>query len=107
MDIEWLRSEVVRWVQGNLMEKWYVCGCEENQEAILIQLLGDRLSEDTLRSVSGSLKCFPSGLELTRSRVKRRGHITKTVRWLRKYLANSCAVSRQDWHQRAFGRVVR
>ena len=21
-DIEWLRSEVVRWVQGNLMEKW-------------------------------------------------------------------------------------
>lgn len=22
-DIVWLRSEIVRWVQGNLMEKWY------------------------------------------------------------------------------------
>ena len=22
-DIEWLRSEVVRWVLGNLMAKWY------------------------------------------------------------------------------------
>ncbi|KAL2823107.1 P-loop containing nucleoside triphosphate hydrolase protein [Aspergillus granulosus] len=22
-DIEWLRSEIVRWVQGNLMQKWY------------------------------------------------------------------------------------
>lgn len=24
VDIEWLRSEIVRWVLGNLMEKWYV-----------------------------------------------------------------------------------
>ena len=24
VDIEWLRSEIVRWVQGNLMEKWSV-----------------------------------------------------------------------------------
>lgn len=23
-DIVWLRSEIVRWIQGNLMEKWYV-----------------------------------------------------------------------------------
>lgn len=22
-DIEWLRFEIVRWIQGNLMEKWY------------------------------------------------------------------------------------
>jgi ribosome-binding ATPase YchF (GTP1/OBG family) len=24
VDIEWLRGEIVRWVLGNLMEKWYV-----------------------------------------------------------------------------------
>ncbi|CAD0089008.1 unnamed protein product [Aureobasidium mustum] len=24
VDIEWLRSEIVRWIQGNLMEKWCV-----------------------------------------------------------------------------------
>lgn len=23
-DIEWLQSEIVRWVLGNLMQKWYV-----------------------------------------------------------------------------------
>ena len=23
-DIVWLRSEIVRWIQGNLMEKWRV-----------------------------------------------------------------------------------
>ena len=23
-DIEWLYSEIVRWVLGNLMQKWYV-----------------------------------------------------------------------------------
>lgn len=22
-DIVWLRSEIVRWIQGNLMERWY------------------------------------------------------------------------------------
>ena len=22
-DIEWLRAEIVRWVLGNLMQKWY------------------------------------------------------------------------------------
>ena len=30
-DIVWLRSEIVRWIEGNLMEKWYVL--------ILLQLL--------------------------------------------------------------------
>jgi ribosome-binding ATPase YchF (GTP1/OBG family) len=24
VDIEWLRGEIVRWVLGNLMERWYV-----------------------------------------------------------------------------------
>lgn len=24
VDIEWLRSEIVRWIQGNLMQKWCV-----------------------------------------------------------------------------------
>ena len=23
-DIVWLRSEIVRWIEGNLLEKWYV-----------------------------------------------------------------------------------
>jgi ribosome-binding ATPase YchF (GTP1/OBG family) len=23
-DIFWLRSEIVRWIQGNLMDKWWV-----------------------------------------------------------------------------------
>ena len=37
VDIEWLRSEIVRWVLGNLMEKWYVCECQEwNEGQVLI-----------------------------------------------------------------------
>lgn len=28
VDIEWLRGEIVRWVLGNLMEKWYVDNVE-------------------------------------------------------------------------------
>lgn len=27
VDIEWLRGEIVRWVLGNLMERWYVGTC--------------------------------------------------------------------------------
>lgn len=27
-DIEWLHSEVVRWVLGNLMQKWYTPSSE-------------------------------------------------------------------------------
>ena len=28
-DIVWLRSEIVRWIQGNLMEKW--CASSERE----------------------------------------------------------------------------
>ncbi len=27
-DIAWLRSEIVRWIQGNLLDKWWVHECE-------------------------------------------------------------------------------
>jgi len=33
VDIEWLRGEIVRWVLGNLMEKWYVCRCRGQMES--------------------------------------------------------------------------
>jgi ribosome-binding ATPase YchF (GTP1/OBG family) len=35
-DIVWLRSEIVRWVQGNLMEKWYFSSLSEKYFQLLI-----------------------------------------------------------------------
>lgn len=36
VDIEWLRSEIVRWIEGNLLEKWCVQGAIEVLKRMVI-----------------------------------------------------------------------
>jgi hypothetical protein len=48
-DIVWLRSEIVRWVQGNLMEKWYARCISLFSCRVLIYRPGGQLDDDTLR----------------------------------------------------------
>lgn len=51
VDIEWLRSEIVRWILGNLMQKWYL-GFPVRPTCNVLTNAGDRSRGDTLRSVS-------------------------------------------------------
>lgn len=41
-DIVWLRQEIVQWIQGNLMEKWSVCGVLVKREVANCGCVGDR-----------------------------------------------------------------
>ena len=47
VDIEWLRSEIVRWIQGNLMQKWSVKEILRGRRAIADSGIGALSSEDT------------------------------------------------------------
>lgn len=47
VDIEWLRGEIVRWVLGNLMEKWYVPRSNAKQGLILIFITKGIYQEET------------------------------------------------------------
>lgn len=57
VDIEWLRSEIVRWVLGNLMEKWYAEVLEGDGLRVNADWLatGAPSSEDMSQQVSA---CF-------------------------------------------------
>lgn len=43
-DIVWLRSEIVRWIEGNLLEKWY---SEESRIAIAALMISKGLNKTT------------------------------------------------------------
>lgn len=47
VDIEWLRSEIVRWIQGNLMQKWSVKEILRGRRTIADSGIGALSSEDT------------------------------------------------------------
>lgn len=103
-DIVWLRSEIVRWVQGNLMEKWYVYSGRLFPTSFNIICRGSIKRRHQATSVYALI---PTNLQvLTRHRGKPSRNTASSIFRLRKYLTNSGSMSRPSESQRTSRRLV-
>lgn len=98
VDIEWLRSEIVRWVLGNLMQKWYdtipLWPFFRFLPRCLWSYAGDLSREDMLRQVSQCRVAANLSKRIDRGhRIDGCGDITRPILRIRKYIGDSCALS--------------